>query len=425
MHLGILKGGTPVERQLTDWRLAADQDAARDPRELVASPTEQPALGTTGLGRATHGGRFQSWNLVAAWGVAVVAIWVAAALVGQYLPAARGGVSTPRSPVEVLSAWDGTHYAAIATEGYSTVGAAQRRFAFFPLLPALARLFGGPFSHVVLAGILIAQACLLGCVLLLGTLAHGGRPAPLRLQPGFWLLVSPLSFFFSAFYTESLFLFLTLLTVVRYRRAAFGTSFVSGFMAGVTRPTVLTLPVLFAWDAARRLRRGERWRGSLLCAMAPWVGLALYLGAVGYALGTPSGFFDVMERWWLQEWTLPFLPLLRDGQRLLLDLRHGGLPLADQAVRLFSSFSILGLLAWGWRRCDRAFLAYVVASMLLLHCREPHVSTARYELVLFPVFLLLPQTFLARPSVAPIAAGLLAAAQLYFLIRFGTWRWVA
>ena len=38
------------------------------------------------------------------------------------------------------------------------------------------------------------------------------------------------------------------------------------------------------------------------------------LGAVGYAIGTPSGFFDVMERWWLQEWTLPFLPLLRDGQ---------------------------------------------------------------------------------------------------------------
>lgn len=398
-----------------------------EPRNVkgVASPTDQPALDTAGGRRAAHAGRFQSWNLVAAWGVAVVAIWIAAFLIGQYLPAARVGVSTPRSPVEVLSAWDGTHYTAIATEGYSTEGAGARRFAFFPLLPSLARLLGSPFSQVVLAGILIAQACLLGCVLLLGTLAHGGRPAPLRHQPGFWLLVSPLSFYFSAFYTESLFLFLTLLTVVQYRRASFGTAALSGLMTGVTRPTVLTLPVLFAWDAARRLRSGEPWRGALLCAMAPWVGLALWMSAIGYAIGTPSGFFDVMERWWMQEWTVPFLPLLRDGVRFLLDLRHGGLPPADQLVRLFSSLSVLGLLAWGWRRSDPAFLAYAAASMLLIHGREPHVSTARYELVLFPVFLLLPQTVLARRYVAPIAAGLLAAAQLYFLIRFGTWGWVA
>jgi hypothetical protein len=387
-------------------------------------PDSPAAQDVRGVGAARPAARFPSWTLVAAWAVAVAAIWLAAALVGRYLPAS-GGVATPRSPVEVLSAGDGAHYATIATKGYSSVGKASRLFAYFPLFPALARLLGGPFSQVALAGILLAQVCLLGCVLLLRALAPEEQPAPLRLQPGFWLLVSPLSFFFSALYTESLFLCLTLLMVVMYRRERFGVAALCGFLAGLARPTALTLPLLVAWDAVRRVRRGESWRGPLLCTVAPWLGLALYMGAVGYAMGSPSGYSEVMQRWWHQAWTVPFLPLLRTALRLVLDLGRGWLLPADQAVRLFSSLGIVALTVWGWRRCDRGYLAFLVASMLLLHSREPHHSTARYELVLFPVFLLLPRTVVARRYVAPAAAALLAAMQLYFFVRFATWQWVA
>jgi hypothetical protein len=43
----------------------------------------------------------------------------------------------------VLSTWDGTHYGAIARNGYLTEGAEVRRLAFFPI-PAISRLLGGP-----------------------------------------------------------------------------------------------------------------------------------------------------------------------------------------------------------------------------------------------------------------------------------------
>jgi hypothetical protein len=59
--------------------------------------------------------------------------------------------------VEVLSTWDGRWYANIASSGYSVEDKNIRRFAFFPLLPAIARILGGP-SHAVLAGIFSASA---------------------------------------------------------------------------------------------------------------------------------------------------------------------------------------------------------------------------------------------------------------------------
>lgn len=359
-----------------------------------------------------------------AWATTVAAIWVAANLIGRYVPSLRGSTA-PRSPVEVLSTWDGSRHTHLAAAGYDPVGPAQRVYVALPLLPIIARLLGGPFSREALAGILFSQLCLLGCVLLLGRIAHGDQWAPLRLQPGFWLLVSPLSFFFSVFYTESLFLLLSLLMFVFYRQQRIGAASVAGLLAGLTRPTALLLPVLFVSDLVRGVRRRRGWRGPLLCAVAPLAGLALWMGYVGYVMRDPLAYIHIGARYFDRRWTLPFAPLLRDALDNVQGLRYGELPLPDKTVRMFSAFVVLAVLAWGWRRLEGAMVAYVVASMLFLHSQEPHSATARYELVLFPIFLLLPQTPIGRRHLAPVVAILLAAIQLVFLIDYGSWQWVA
>jgi len=147
-------------------------------------------------------------GLVACWFIAVLTVWILAAGIAEFFPLANDS-NVPRSAIEILSSWDGEHYTEIASNGYSIDGADRRRFAFFPLLPTVAGLLGGQ-SHAALAGILFSQICYLGCIILLNNIVLGKKPTPLHLQPGFWLLVSPLSFFFLVFYTESLFLFLTI-----------------------------------------------------------------------------------------------------------------------------------------------------------------------------------------------------------------------
>jgi len=364
-----------------------------------------------------------SRSLVAAWAVAVIVIWIVALFVARFTtPVFRGAVIT-QTPVEVLSTWDGRQYAHLAADGYSADGLERRLLAFFPLLPATSRLLGGR-DHAPLAGILLSQACLLGSVILLGKLAYGERTMPLRLQPGFWLLVNPLGYIFLVLHTESLCLFLTLVAVYASRRNKFAEGSAMGFLAALTRPTVICLPVLFLWDAIGKFLRRERWLGMLMCAAAPLIGVALYMGVVGYLVGDPLAYFDIQAGWTFG-WAFPFVPLVKDFHRISLGLLDGVLPPVDQVVRLFSSVSILVLTIWGWRKCDPAFLVYLIVSIIFIHSQAQVRSTARYELMLFPVYLLLPQMVISRQRVAWIVAGLMIIAQVLLFIRHATWRWVS
>jgi Gpi18-like mannosyltransferase len=273
--------------------------------------------------------RFQS--LIAAWFVVVLTVWILAAVVDQCVPPVRNaGIS--RTPVEVLSTWDGRWYADIALKGYSVEGKAIRRFAFFPLLPAIARLLGGQ-SHTVLAGILFGQLCLLGSLFLINRLAEVNDETPLRQQPGFWLLISPLSFFFSVFYTESLFLFLTLLTVNVCRTERFWLASLFGVMTGLTRPTAICLPVIFLWWAMRSLHERRRCLGLLLCAAAPFAGIALYVGTVSYILGDRIGYVQIQRQGWASEWSLPFAPMFRDLTNSFYNLTQAQIPPLGKIVR--------------------------------------------------------------------------------------------
>jgi hypothetical protein len=362
-------------------------------------------------------------TLFLAWFVAVVTVWLLAVLVDGLVPPAHGG-DIPRAPVEVLSTWDGRWYANIATTGYSVEGQNIRRFAFFPLFPAIARMLGGS-SHAVLAGILFNQLCLLASLLLINRLAEVRENAALREQPGFWLLISPASFFFHVFYTESLFLLLTLLMVAASRGRRFGPAALCGFMTGLTRPTAVCVPVIFVWWAMNSLRERRRLFGLLLCAAAPLVGMASYFGVVGYLLGDPFGYIDIQRQWWESRWTLPFASVLREFSGAFIVLAQGGLPPLGWMLWPLSSFGILILLFWGWRKCDPAFGAYVIVSMLFIHSQEPSRSTLRYELVLFPVFLLAARLMARHPRLARIVSAVLAGVQLTLFVWHISYRWVA
>jgi hypothetical protein len=331
--------------------------------------------------------------LFVAWFVAALAVWILAGVVDELIPPARA-VGSARTPVEVLSTWDGRWYANIAPSGYSVEDKNIRRFAFFPLLPAIARILGGP-SHAVLAGILFSQCCLLGSLVLINKLAEVSETAPLREQPGFWLLISPVSFFFHVFYTESLFLFLTLLMIIAARRQRFGSAACCGLMTGLTRPTAVCLPVIFLWWAMQSLRHRWRFFGLLTCGVAPLFGIAIYFGAVGYLLGDPFGYLEIQRQWWESRWALPFADVVADLKVSFRALTQARFPPPSLIVRTISSLSIIILLFWGWRKCDPAFRIYVIVSMLFIHSQEPSRSTLRYELVLFPIFLLIAR--LMRP----------------------------
>ncbi|PYL53201.1 MAG: hypothetical protein DMF29_09100 [Verrucomicrobia bacterium] len=363
-------------------------------------------------------------DLVIAWAIAVIVIWIFAAIYGQAGRPERA-VELPQSPVDVLSSWDGMHYRHLAEHGYSTKGEEIRRLNLFPLFPAMSYMVGGS-KHAAVAGILLNQLLLLGSMLLLTGLMRNGGTAPLREQPGFWLLISPFAFFFSTMYTESQFLFLSLVMVLSARRRYYGIAFTAGVLAGLTRPMAICLPLLLIPMVVAAIRHRENSLRLLTVTAAPLIGICIYVGAVGIANGDPIGYLHIHSGW-ANQWSIPFTAMwdawfwYRINSLDIGTFEPWEIPVATASTALI----ILLLMLYGWRKPMAWYLPYVVGSLLFIHAQFPFRGTPRYELVLFPVFLLAARSFLAKRWLAPIAAALSIVLQFWLLLRFAQWRWVA
>lgn len=123
---------------------------------------------------------------------------------------------TPTGLPQYIWHWanfDGVHYLAIAKYGYG--GLVGNEQVFFPLFPLLINLLGGS----LLAGLLISNLCALFSGLLI--YKHFGRWATV------FFFTFPTAFFLGSVYSESLFIFLILLTFMKSK--------LFGIFAGLTR----------------------------------------------------------------------------------------------------------------------------------------------------------------------------------------------
>ena len=390
-------------------------------------------------GNRTAGGPLfairSSWKqLFIAWAIAVAAVWAGAVLIGALGGSGRGDVALPRSTVEVLSTWDGQHYGKIAQRGHSVVGVDQRELAFFPMLPLLARALGGT-NGAVLAGILLNQLSLLASMILLSTYASGRGAAryekagPIWNQPGFWLLVSPVGFFFLAFYAESLFLLTILVAFLAYRRQGFLTATVSGLASGLIRPTAICVPALFVLDL---FRKRKPWPGVLLtlcCVAAPLVGLLLYFSYVGYLLGDPLAYIRVQRLYFSHlgaaQISIPFAADWRELRAIAHYLERGAYPPLDLPASILSTAVIIALICIYWRKLDPRLLFYSVASLIFIHSATAGASSARYELMIFPAFVLAAKFMEVRPRIAILAAAASIALNMALFYKHVTWEFVA
>lgn len=277
----------------------------------------------------------------------------------------------------------------------------------------------------MLGAVIAAQLLALGCIVVMSILAHGERAVPLLQEPGLWLLVSPFGIFFFAAYTESLFLFLTLLHFAAYDRKRPTISFVAGYLAGLTRPTAIVLPALLGFEAFQRWRRQEPWSTAALLALAPLLGVATFtLGYVGWKTGQLDGYLETSRTFWKHTRVVPFTPYLGVIGEVIGDISRGRIPAFDQLLSVLSTTAILGILITGWKRVRPSWIAYTTASLLLIHSVTPWGASGRYEAVLFPVFFIVSTSRLGRSKLSWILVGLLAAGWMRAMFHFGTTRWI-
>jgi hypothetical protein len=388
-----------------------------------------------------------------AWGFIIVVFatsrlfyLLAGALLVRVVPIDAWQQQSSDVPFRTLNIWahmDGDHLLAIAENGYS-VGSP----AYFPLYPllvrAVAEFFGGPLNRGGLSGygVLISLITFYFALYFVYRIAEEGWGVRVAEGTVLALAFFPTSFFFNAVFTESLFLALSAGAVWAVRvRKDLPLACLLAALATATRTVGVFLLILLLVEWWRD-RRAYGWRGAYLL-LAP-AGLLTYMAYLWWRLGNPLAFVNAQGNWGrgaANTGTLPeiALRLAYENATALLDPNNYEpfgferliIVLSGQNY-LYNLLFFLGallVLAVGWRRLlPGEFSAYslilVGVSSVFGPPDNPLISTPRYLLVVFPLFIVLGALLKDRR----LLAGYLlisVPASLVFTALFVGWYFVA
>lgn len=330
--------------------------------------------------------------------------------------------------------FDSGYYLGVAAHGYRSAASA----AFFPLYPLLVRCLTPLFVSAVIAGAFISLASFAGALYLLHRLTElelGRRSADAAV-----LLISfaPLSFFFSAVYTESLFLLLSVGAVLAARQDRWRLACLLGVLVTLTRPNGILIILLLAGIRIRRdggLTRELVWLLALPGALL--IDLAI-LHASGFSWLAPFH----AQSLWHRHTTGPVAGLAAAGWQALKGVGtiaqggtiyhptlYGPFSAPVENLVLFSNLALAVLaLTWCRRRLPIEYALYVAALLLVVASSpvtgEPLMSVDRFILTAFPLFMAAGEWASRRRLVVPLTllGGLLL---VFYTVQVSSWAFVS
>lgn len=275
--------------------------------------------------------------------------------------------------------WDGPHYVDIAKNWYQTAGEPALFIVFYPLYPILIWLFNFITNNFQVAAILVsvifsftASVALFELILL----DYTKRTALLAV----WFLnIFPTAYFLQASYTESLFLTLTLLTVYFFRKNNFLTSGIFGALATMTRVNgILLLPLLF-------LETKKIGKNLLTFLLLP-VGFLIYLLINYLTFGNLFYFTKPLTENWFKTISWPWIGL-RNLFNAIPSFTNPDfyIRFSELVVIIFITIMIFVV----YFKIKKSYALYMFLNLLLFTSTSYILSTPRYALSLFPIFIAL------------------------------------
>jgi hypothetical protein len=373
--------------------------------------------------------------------------YLAVVMIG-YQPGAPPWRLTENEFGNLQGRFDTGWYAGIAIDGYSYVPNRpqdQQNIVFFPALPLLmriaGRMLGGTPAAYVWGGGLLLFAAFFGALVYLFRLARELLGDEEVARTAIWLLAAyPFALFYSAVYTESLFLLGAAAAFYHFRRREYRQSAMWGLLVGLTRPNgcFLALPLgilaldaflpraLVGGPASERLDATEAPRGlrsslpALGAAAMPGLGVLLYSAYVWNLTGDPFAWAEGHLAWGRQYQGLGILV----SERYEFLSESGVYEYTSQKPGdLLNALGAIFVLVAAWpvaRRLGLAYAVFVLVNILPPLAAGGLLSAGRFSSVLFPAFVWLAAVVPPRHRTAWIASFM--ALQAFDAALFYTWR---
>lgn len=300
---------------------------------------------------------------------------------------------------------DSQHYLNIAEYGYVNSGDDRLLIVFFPLYPALVRIFAAVFGSYLGGGLFVSNVCWVFAAYLFYELALLDTDRRGALRALKYLCILPASFLFSAPLSDSLFLLLSVACVYAARKRLYLLAGGVGCLAAFTRMPgiLLVVPVLFEL-VGEILREGplhrsakpadRRWRlkaaGNALSVLLIPAGFLAYLYVNFRVTGNAMMFLTYQREHWHQQlgWFFGSVATIvnnattnfADNPQMIWGL---------WIPSLLHLFAALGLVAAAQNKLRASNVAYFLAYYAVCMGATWLLSAPRYLTAAFPLALAL------------------------------------
>ena len=331
--------------------------------------------------------------------------------------------------------WDAGWYLSIANEGYTwdrSLAESQQNIAFFPALPLIVRYLSEVLGNQPLwTATVLSMLSFLGALVYLLRLARQDlKDEGAALTAVTLLAVYPFSVFYSAAYTEGLFLVAVVGAIYHFRRDELLRAMLWGFLAGLTRPPGCFLSIVLALYTAETIWRERRlpetrkalvtYADRLAAAAAPGLGMLAYSTYVYFLTGSPF-------QWAAQNigWGRVYRSIDTVFTDRVAYMYRAGVYgyISELPTDFMYAVAVLFVFAslWGvYRRFGLPYTAFLLLNTLPPMAAGGLLSMGRVTSVLFPAFLWMAAVVPERHRAAWIAV--FACLQGFVAVMFFTWR---
>ncbi len=283
--------------------------------------------------------------------------------------------------VDLWSSWDGQWYLKIAAEGYNS-GSAEKTDvqsrAFFPFYSFLTKLLGFLTGNA-LAGLIINYIASAIALVFLYYLMLLDFPHDTAHRTFLYMLIFPTAMFFSAVYTEGLFLMLAVLCFYFARKQQWWYAGFAGMFATLTKVFGVFLFISLAMEywQSRKQSKGIGLHYALF--LIPFAFL-LHLFYLKTITGDWLAFLHAQGIW--QKGSFSF-------SKYFTDLAWHGFK--NSAIDLFVTLLFLVLLYHCYKKLRPSYTAYAAIVLFIPILSGDLMSMSRHVLMSFPSFIILAQ----------------------------------
>lgn len=319
----------------------------------------------------------------------------------------------------MFSSWDAQMHLQLSHEGYNkNVMSVNHQ----PLWPLLIKVFSYlTFGDHLIAGLILSNLFSLIGFYLFYKLARedcGERVANIALA---LMLAFPGAIFFSFVYTESLFLFLSVLFILSLKKSNYLAAAVAAFFMPLTRIIGVFCVFPFAWRIFSNRESPTKW---FYCA-SPLLGLLTYFLIMYFFTGDPLAGIEGAHRYASAASISKIFEVGNFVGALFSPVRFSHTIINSVIDRLWFVWFVLALY-FTWK-INSIYFVYALFMGLVPAMTSSFMSYTRYIAIVFPLFLATAKMFsnIQRDYWLWLAVAVLFSIQIIFLIRHVNFLWVA